>query len=54
MGAIASPMTWIATIVRHGAIDALRKRQFDAYGSEDEDQSTIALLRSRSGRGNRI
>jgi DNA-directed RNA polymerase specialized sigma24 family protein len=23
--AIASPMTWMATIVRHGAIDALRK-----------------------------
>lgn len=34
--AIASPMTWMATIVRHGAIDALRKRQLEALGSEDE------------------
>ncbi len=34
--AIASPMTWMATIVRHGAIDALRKRQIEAFGSEDE------------------
>lgn len=33
---IASPMTWMATIVRHGAIDALRKRQFEALGSEEE------------------
>ena len=33
---IASPMTWMATIVRHGAIDALRKRQLEALGSEDE------------------
>ena len=34
--AIASPMTWMATIVRYGAIDALRKRQLEALGSEDE------------------
>ena len=39
--AIASPMTWMATIVRHGAIDALRKRQLEALGSEDE-MATIA------------
>jgi RNA polymerase sigma-70 factor, ECF subfamily len=39
--AIASPMTWMATIVRHGAIDALRKRQLEAFGSEDE-MATIA------------
>ena len=34
--AIASPMTWMATIVRHGAIDALRKRQIEASASDDE------------------
>jgi RNA polymerase sigma-70 factor (ECF subfamily) len=34
--AIASPMTWMATIVRHGAIDAVRKRQIEAFGGEDE------------------
>jgi RNA polymerase sigma-70 factor (ECF subfamily) len=34
--AIASPMTWMATIVRHGAIDALRKRQLEALGNEEE------------------
>lgn len=34
--AISSPMSWMATIVRHGAIDALRKRQFEAAGTEDE------------------
>jgi RNA polymerase sigma-70 factor, ECF subfamily len=39
--AIASPMTWMATIVRHGAIDALRKRQLEALGSEDE-MATVA------------
>lgn len=33
---IASPMTWMATIVRHGAIDAVRKRQIEAAGGEDE------------------
>ena len=33
---IASPMTWMATIVRHGAIDAFRKRQIEAFGNEDE------------------
>jgi RNA polymerase sigma-70 factor, ECF subfamily len=38
---IASPMTWMATIVRHGAIDALRKRQLEAFGSEDE-MATVA------------
>jgi RNA polymerase sigma-70 factor (ECF subfamily) len=38
---IASPMTWMATIVRHGAIDALRKRQLEALGSEEE-MATIA------------
>jgi RNA polymerase sigma-70 factor (ECF subfamily) len=38
---IASPMTWMATIVRHGAIDALRKRQFEALGSEEE-METVA------------
>lgn len=39
--AIASPMTWMATVVRHGAIDALRKRQLEAIGSEDE-MTTVA------------
>lgn len=34
--AIASPMAWMATIVRHGAIDALRKRRFEAAGNEDD------------------
>ena len=34
--AIASPMTWMATIVRHGAIDALRKRQIEAFAGDDE------------------
>jgi RNA polymerase sigma-70 factor (ECF subfamily) len=34
--AIASPMTWMATIVRHGAIDAVRRRQIEAFGCEDE------------------
>jgi RNA polymerase sigma-70 factor, ECF subfamily len=34
--AIASPMTWMATIVRHGAIDAVRKRQIEAFASDDE------------------
>ena len=33
---IASPMTWMATIVRHGAIDTLRKRQIEILGNEDE------------------
>jgi RNA polymerase sigma-70 factor, ECF subfamily len=33
--AIASPMTWMATIVRHGAIDAVRKRQIEALASGD-------------------
>ena len=33
---IASPMTWMATIIRHGAIDAVRKRQLEAFGSDDE------------------
>jgi RNA polymerase sigma-70 factor, ECF subfamily len=39
--AIASPMTWMATIIRHGAIDAIRKRQIEAFGNEDE-MSTVA------------
>jgi RNA polymerase sigma-70 factor, ECF subfamily len=34
--AIASPMTWMATIVRHGAIDSLRKRQVEALEAEDK------------------
>lgn len=34
--AIAAPMTWMATIVRHGAIDALRKRKIEVSGTEDE------------------
>jgi RNA polymerase sigma-70 factor, ECF subfamily len=34
--AIASPMTWMATIVRHGAIDAIRKRQVEASAGDDE------------------
>src|SRR5262245_7610868 len=38
---IASPMTWMATIVRHGAIDALRKRQLEALGGEEE-METVA------------
>lgn len=34
--AIASPMAWMATIVRHGAIDALRKRKLEATGTEND------------------
>jgi len=34
--AMASPMTWMATIIRHGAIDAVRKRQLEAFGCDDE------------------
>jgi len=34
--AMASPMTWMATIIRHGAIDAVRKRQIETFGGEDE------------------
>jgi RNA polymerase sigma-70 factor, ECF subfamily len=34
--AIASPMAWMATIVRHGAIDAVRKRQFETAATDDE------------------
>ena len=33
--AIAAPMTWMATIIRHVAIDAVRKRQVEACGTED-------------------
>ena len=33
---MASPMTWMATIIRHGAIDAVRKRQIETFGGEDE------------------
>jgi RNA polymerase sigma-70 factor (ECF subfamily) len=40
--AIASPMTWMATIVRHGAIDALRKRQLETVAGDDE----ISAVRS--------
>lgn len=40
--AIASPMTWMATIVRHGAIDTLRKRQAEAFGTEDEMSAMAA------------
>ena len=39
--AIASPMTWMATIVRHGAIDSLRKRQIEAVTSDDEMMSAL-------------
>ena len=38
---IASPMTWMATIVRHGAIDALRKRQIEAFAGDDEALAAI-------------
>ena len=38
---IAAPMTWMATIIRHGAIDALRRRQLEAVGSEQE-MATVA------------
>ena len=41
--AIASPMTWMATIVRHGAIDVLRKRQLEALGSEDEMAAVASI-----------
>jgi len=34
--AIASPIAWMVTIVRHGAIDAMRKRHFEATGTEDD------------------
>jgi RNA polymerase sigma-70 factor (ECF subfamily) len=33
---IASPMTWMATIIRHGAIDVVRKRQAETPSSDDE------------------
>ena len=58
--AIAAPMTWMATIVRHGAIDAIRKRQIEAVGTEDElttvpadnpdpvDEMDLAQLRPRA------
>jgi RNA polymerase sigma-70 factor (ECF subfamily) len=39
--AIASPMTWMATIVRHGAIDALRKRQIEAFAGDDDALSAV-------------
>ncbi len=38
---IASPMTWMATIVRHGAIDALRKRQIEAFAGDDDAMSAV-------------
>ncbi|HVQ72250.1 MAG TPA: sigma-70 family RNA polymerase sigma factor [Bradyrhizobium sp.] len=38
---IASPMTWMATIVRHGAIDALRKRQIEAFAGDDEALAAV-------------
>lgn len=37
--AIAAPMTWMATIIRHVAIDSVRKRQVEACGTEDEMSS---------------
>ena len=58
--AIAAPMTWMATIVRHGAIDAIRKRKIEASGTEDEmstvpadhpdpvDEMDLAQLRPRA------
>jgi len=39
--AIASPMTWMATIVRHGAIDALRKRQIEAFAGDGDALSAV-------------
>jgi RNA polymerase sigma-70 factor, ECF subfamily len=39
--AIASPMTWMATIVRHGAIDTVRKRQIEAVTGDDEMMSAL-------------
>ena len=39
---IASPMTWMATIVRHGAIDALRKRQIEAFAGDDDALAAVA------------
>lgn len=39
--AIAAPMTWMATIVRHGAIDVVRKRQIEAVTSDDEMMSAL-------------
>ena len=39
--AIASPMTWMATIVRHGAIDAVRKRQIEALAGDDDALSAV-------------
>jgi RNA polymerase sigma-70 factor (ECF subfamily) len=38
---IASPMTWMAIIVRHGAIDALRKRQIEAFAGDDDALSAV-------------
>ena len=39
---IASPMTWMATIVRHGAIDAVRKRQIEALAGDDDALSAVS------------
>ena len=48
---IASPMTWMATIVRHGAIDALRKRQIEAFAGDDESLSAVpSTIPTRSTR----
>jgi RNA polymerase sigma-70 factor (ECF subfamily) len=38
---IASPMTWMATIVRHGAIDAVRKRQIEAFAGDGDALSAV-------------
>ena len=58
--AMSAPMTWMATIVRHGAIDAVRKRRIEAAGTEDEmsavpadnpdpvDEMDLAQLRPRA------
>jgi RNA polymerase sigma-70 factor (ECF subfamily) len=40
--AIASPMTWMATIIRHGAIDVVRKRQLEAFGCDDEISGLVS------------
>ncbi|NVN85963.1 MAG: sigma-70 family RNA polymerase sigma factor [Rhodopseudomonas sp.] len=34
--AVASPIAWMATIVRYAAIDVIRKRQFETVASETE------------------
>jgi RNA polymerase sigma-70 factor (ECF subfamily) len=40
--AVASPVTWMASIVRHCAIDALRKRKLETVEHDDESANVAA------------